>query len=138
VSYLLDTNIISELHKGERCNPAVAEWYRSIGDQDAYTSVLVVGEISKGIEQIRKRDAPRANALKHWLNSVVTAFAERILLVDLQIAETWGQIRAVRSLPEIDALLAATAKVHGLTLVTRNTDDVAGLGADVLNPFSSR
>jgi predicted nucleic acid-binding protein len=133
VNYLIDTNIISEVRKGLRCDPNVAAWYESIVDAELYLSVLVLGEIRKGIERARPKDSDQARALE--LTDVVTSFAERILPVDQVVADEWGRMSAKRPLPTTDALLAATAKVHGMTLVTRNIVDVAGLDADVLNPF---
>ena len=78
----------------------------------------------------------QAEALEAWLHTVVKEFSGRVLTVDAQVADTWGQIFAIRPVPVVDGLLAATAKVHDLTLVTRNVSDVEGLGAEVLNPFS--
>jgi toxin FitB len=135
VNYLIDTNIISEVRKGLKCDPNVAAWYESIVDAELYLSVLVLGEIRKGIERARQKDSDQARALEKWLTDVVTSFAEHILPVDQVVADEWGRMSAKRPLPTTDALLAATAKVHGMTLVTRNIVDVAGLGADVLNPF---
>ena len=135
MSFLIDTNVISEVRKGVRCDANVAVWYDGIGDGELYLSVLVLGEIRKGIELARPRDAGKAAALESWLDQVVQAFAERILTVDLAVAREWGRMSAVRPIPVIDGLLAATAKIHGMTLVTRNEADVASLGADVLNPF---
>ncbi len=135
MNYLIDTNIISEVRKGVKCDPNVAAWYESIADADIYLSVLVLGEIRKGIERARPKDSDQARALEKWLTDVVTSFAERILPVDQVVADEWGRMSAKRPLSTTDALLAATANVHGMTLVTRNIVDVAGLGADVLNPF---
>jgi toxin FitB len=138
VSFLIDTNIISEVRKHARCDRNVAAWYASIADGDLYLSVLVLGEIRKGIELARRRDPAKAIALETWLNEVDAAFGERVLPVDRMVTEEWGRMSALRPLPVIDGLLAATAKTHRMTLVTRNDADVAGLGAEVLNPFRSR
>jgi len=135
VSYLLDTNIISELRKGERCDPGLSAWYASVSDADLFLSTLVLGEIRKGVELSRPRDPGKASALERWLAQVEAAFNTRILGVDLAVADRWGRMNAVRPIPVIDGLLAATAQVNGLTLVTRNARDVAGLGAEILNPF---
>jgi predicted nucleic acid-binding protein len=137
VSFLLDTNIISEVRKGPRCDPRVAAWYASVDDDDLYLSVLVLGEIRKGIEQARPRVPAKARALEAWLAEVEHAFAERTFSIDRRTSDEWGRMSAQRSIPVIDGLLAATAKVHRVTLVTRNEPDVAGLGASVLNPFKS-
>jgi predicted nucleic acid-binding protein len=135
MTYLLDTNIISEVRKGDRCDRNVAAWYASIEDADLYLSVLVLGEIRKGVELVRRRDSTRARALESWLTQVSDAFGERVLPVDRAVADAWGQMAATRPIPVVDGLLAATAKVHHLILVTRDADDVRGLGTEVLNPF---
>lgn len=135
MSYLIDTNIISEVRKGERCDPNVAAWWESIEDAEVYLSVLVLGEIRKGIERARADDVARARALETWLSTLVQSFSERILPIDQTVADEWGRMSAKRSVSTIDALLAATAKAHGLTLATRNVGDVADLGAKVINPF---
>lgn len=135
MSYLIDTNIISEVRKGERCDAKVSAWYESVHDAELYLSVLVLGEIRRGIELARPRDPTKALALEGWLAAVGDAFAERILPINPDVADEWGRMAASRPIPVIDGLLAATAKVHRMTLVTRNEADVAGLGAKVLNPF---
>jgi len=135
MTYLLDTNIISEVRKGDRCDRNVASWYGSLDDSDLYLSVLVLAEIRKGAELVRRRDPTQARALESWLIQVADAFGERVLPVDRAVADTWGRMAAVRPISVVDGLLAATAKVHHLVLVTRDADGVAGLGADVLNPF---
>lgn len=135
MNYLIDTNIISEVRKGERCDPNVAAWYDSIDDASLHLSVLVLGEIRKGIERARPKDPGRARALEKWLSAVREAFTGRILLVDDVVAEEWGKMNALRPISTIDGLLAATAKIHHMVLVTRNMADVADLGAQVINPF---
>lgn len=135
MTYLIDTNVISEIRKGERADPNVAAWYDAVRGDSLYLSVLALGEIRRGIERKRPSDAAQAAALEKWLAAVYRGFGERILPVDRAVAEEWGRIAALRPVSVIDGLLAATARVHGLTLVTRNTADVRGLGASVLNPF---
>jgi hypothetical protein len=137
VNYLIDTNIISEVRKGDRSDPNVAAWYGSIDDRDIYLSVLVLGEIRKGIERARSRDPGRARALETWLSAVRESFGDRVLAVDQSVADEWGRMSAKRPVSTIDALLAATAKIHRMTLVTRNVADIADLGAELLNPFES-
>jgi predicted nucleic acid-binding protein len=137
VTWLVDTAIISEIRKRDRCHPRVAAWWSGVADRDLFLSVLTLGEIRRGIEALRPRDAARAAALDAWLGEVAEAFAPRLLGVDAAVAATWGRLSALRSVPVIDALLAATALVHGLVLVTRNTADVAGLGVQVLDPFGA-
>ena len=138
MNYLIDTNIISEVRKGAKCDQHVAAWYESIADDAVYLSVLVLGEIRKGIERARPNDPTKSRVLESWLSDVVNSFAERILPIDQVVADEWGRMSAKRPLSTIDALLAATAKVHGMTLATRNIADIADLGAKILNPFEPR
>jgi toxin FitB len=133
--YLLDTNVLSELRKGERANARVRDWFRDIPDESLFLSVLVLGEVRVGIENIRKRDAMSATALDRWLAKVQASYGERILPVDRAAADEWGRLVAVGSLPVVDGLLAATARVHELTLVTRNVKDVMRTHVHVLDPF---
>jgi toxin FitB len=135
MSYLIDTNIISEVRKGDRCDPQVSAWYASIVDEDLFLSTLVLGEIRKGVELARARDPDKAAALERWLGQVEAAFGSRVLGIDNAVADQWGRMSAIRPIPVIDGLLAATAATNDLTLVTRNDRDIAGLGAVVLNPF---
>jgi toxin FitB len=135
VSYLIDTNIISEVRKGDRCNARVSAWYASIADNDLFLSTLVLGEIRKGVELARSGDPDKAAALERWLRQVESAFYGRVLGIDNAVSDRWGRMCAIRAIPVIDGLLAATAMTNGLTFVTRNDRNVAGLGASVLNPF---
>jgi toxin FitB len=136
LSYLLDTNVLSEIRKGDRCHPQVARWFAALGEDEIFLSVLVIGEIRQGIERARPRDPGKAQAIEGWLEVVRSAFAGRILGVDLAVAEEWGRMNARRTFPAIDGLLAATARVHDLTLATRDVQDLAGSGARLLDPFS--
>ena len=138
MNYLIDTNIISEVRKGRRCDPNVASWYEKIEDASLYLSVLVIGEIRKGIERIRAKDTIQANAIENWLVAVDKAFGERILPIDRAVANEWGRLNASRPLPVIDGLLAATANIHHMTLVTRNIAEIADLDVQFLNPFEPR
>ena len=137
MNWLLDTNILSELRKGSRCHPNVARWAANLSPETMYLSVLVLGEIRRGVERLRRRDASQAKALAIWLDQVRMAFGGRILEVTEQVAEEWGKNDVPNSKPVVDGLLAATAKVNGLTFVTRNTGDVASTGVAVLNPFET-
>ena len=136
MSYLLDTNVVSELRKGPRCDPGVASWFAGISSEEIYLSALILGEIRKGIENIRRRDQPAAEALEGWFQELVATHSDRILPIDQAIAEQWGRFNVPDPLPVLDGLLAATASVYSLTLVTRNLKHVHRTGVDCLNPFS--
>lgn len=135
MSYLIDTSIISEVRKGDRCDPHVSTWYASVADGDLFLSTLVLGEIRRGVELARSKDPGKAAALERWLRQVEAAFDGRVLGIDNAISDQWGRMSAIRPIPVIDGLLAATALANDLTLVMRNDRNIAGLGARVLNPF---
>ncbi len=136
MTYLIDTNVISELRKRERGHPSVRNRAEQVQQDSLYTSVLVIGEIRRGIELKRRSDPAQASALDAWFASVKRRLEQRILTIDEPIVETWGRLSVPDPLPLIDGLLAATAIMHGLILVTRNTRDVARAGVPVLNPFA--
>jgi predicted nucleic acid-binding protein len=106
VSYLIDTNIISEVRKGARCDAYVSAWYETIADHDLFLSTLVLGEIRKGVELARPRDPAKAAALERWLREVEAAFGGRVLGVDNAVSDQWGRMSAIRPVPVIDGLLA--------------------------------
>ena len=135
MSFLVDTNVISELRKGARCDPSVASWFDALSPDEIFLSFLSIGELRRGIELIRRRDPEAAGALEEWLEGLVHDHGERILSIDREIASEWGRLSVPDPLPVIDSLLAATAKVHGLTLATRNTKDVERTGVKRVNPF---
>jgi predicted nucleic acid-binding protein len=135
LSYLVDTNVFSELRKRDRCHPGVRAWFDGVASAQLHTSVLVIGEMRRGIERVRARESAFAAALELWLADIVMLFEGRIYPVSRAIAEEWGRLASPRNLPVIDTLLAATAIVHGMTLVTRNIKDIADSGVSYLNPF---
>jgi toxin FitB len=135
-SWLLDTNIVSELRKGKRCDVRVLTWFESTEDFDLHLSVMTLGEIRKGIERLRIRDQKQAFILEVWLERLRSDFQDRILDISPAVADYWGRLQGIRPIPVVDAAIAATALEHDLTLVTRNTHDFEGLGLRVLNPFS--
>ncbi len=135
--YLLDTNILSELRKGERTSPEVGRWWLGMQGEELYVSVMALGEIRKGIDRIAKHDANQSIVLERWLSELRAQFLERVLHVSPEVADRWGRLQGIRPLPETDALIAATAIWHDLVLVTRNECDFSGLGVTVLNPFSA-
>jgi toxin FitB len=137
VSYLLDTNVVSEVRKGNRAHKAVMKWFSEVSDDDLHISVLVLGELRQGVERLRARDTASADRLDRWLRRLAEDYEGKILVVDEPVAQAWGRLNVPDPLPAIDGLLAATALVHDLTLVTRNTRDVARTGARLLNPFAS-
>jgi len=95
-----------------------------------------VGEIRRGVERIRRRDARSARVLEAWLRRVVAEHSDRILPIDDAVAEEWGRLNVPDPIPVIDGLMAATARVHGLTLATRNLKDIKRTGAACVNPFA--
>jgi predicted nucleic acid-binding protein len=133
--FLLDTNVVSELRKGSRANAGVRAWIASADEQALFLSVLVAGELRQGVERLRVRDPVQAERLDSWLRALMEGYAERLLPVDARIAELWGRLNVPTPISAIDGLLAATAIVHDLTLVTRNARDVERTGARVHNPF---
>jgi toxin FitB len=136
LSYLLDTNVISELRKGKRAQPSVSAWFADIPDEEIFLSVLTIGEIRLGVENVRRRDPDSAAFLDSWLARLREVHGDRILPIDRAIAEEWGRMNVPDPVPVIDGLLAATAKILGLTLVTRNIKDVEGAGIALLDPFA--
>jgi hypothetical protein len=137
VTWLVDTNILSELRRGNRAHPGIRTWFAEARDEEIFTSVLVVGELRRGIESIRRRDPSGALRLEQWLASLLRDFSPRILPVDAEIAERWGRMNVPDPVPAVDGLLAATALVHDLVLVTRNVRDVEHTGVRLLDPTAA-
>ncbi|CAN5785691.1 type II toxin-antitoxin system VapC family toxin [soil metagenome] len=136
--YLLDTNVLSEVRKGERARASVAAWFDGLEEESIFISVLAIGEIRRGIELARKTDPAKANILDGWLNGLVRYYGSRILAVDERIAERWGRLSLDQKLPDVDGLLAATALVHDLMLATRNVADFKRSGVRLFDPFIVR
>lgn len=134
MSWLIDTNVISDLRKGDRANEGIRAWFAESREDKLFTSVLVLGEIRRGIESIRRRDRPSALALEGWLQRLTADFGDRVLPVDARVADRWGALNVPDPVPTVDGLLAATALVHDLVLVTRNVRDLANSGARLLDP----
>ena len=134
--YLLDTNILSELRKENRCDAGVRRWFEEAASDELFVSVLVLGEIRQGIERIRLRDQAQASALEKWLCWVSTEFADRMLPVDEKVADQWGRLGLHQPVPVLDAFLAATAITRDLTVVSRDEDGFRNTGVRVVNPFS--
>lgn len=134
--YLVDTNIISEARKGKNTNPGVREFFKNTDATDLYLSVQTIGEIRRGLENIRHRgDLLQARKLEKWLDLVVTDYADRILSFDEACAQVWGRLMSPRHEHPVDKQIAAIALIHDLTVVTRNLDDFRGTGVGLSNPF---
>ena len=135
MAYLVDTNILSELRKGKRCHKAVGAWFAAVDDDELFLSVLVIGEMQRGADRIRRRDPKGADALDRWLGNITATYADRILPITLAIARLWGSFGVPDPIPTVDGLLAATAVHHELVLATRNVKDVVRTGVQLVNPF---
>ena len=136
MTYLLDTSVLSETRKRQP-EAGVANWIAATPTDRLHVSVLTLGEIEQGIARVRGRgDRNQASALERWLRDVQAGFEDRVLPVTLPVAAAWSRQQYTRPLPVIDALLAATARVHDLTVVTRNVKDFELTGVQVLNPFA--
>ncbi len=136
MKYLLDTNVLSEVSK-PRGDEKVKRWISSAPVSDLYLSVLVVGELRRGTERLKRRDPEGAKVYEAWLDTVLNDYADRILPMDAQVAEEWGRMSVPDPVPIVDGLMAATAKVRGMTFVTHNSADVERTGVRLLNPFDS-
>jgi hypothetical protein len=137
MSFLLDTNVVSELRKRSP-DPHVLAWYEGVQGAQLFLSVLTLGEIRIGVERARRKDPAQAIALDKWLTRLESSYGDRVVPVDSATADVWARLTAARPLPVIDGLLAATAAARNWTLVTRNTSDVERSGVRVLNPFAPR
>lgn len=137
--YLIDTNVISEARKGPRADGGVRAFFAGVSLDQApiFLSVVTLGELRRGVELIRHRaDVLQARRLETWLQAILTDFADNVLPIDADIAQLWGRLCAPRAENAIDKLIAATALLHGLTVVTRNQKHFASTGVPVLDPFS--
>jgi toxin FitB len=137
--YLVDTNVVSESRKGTRANAGVREFFKQVVANQApiFLSVVTVGELRRGVELIRHRgDAPQAIRLEKWLARLLRDYEDCILDIDSDIAQLWGRLRVPHHENALDKLIAATALIHNLTVVTRNHDDFAATAVRVVNPFS--
>ena len=134
--YLLDTNCISELRKGHRADRNVAAWIQGIHASSLYLSVVTIEELEIGILRLERRDAVQAARYRIWMHQeVLPNFAHRILAVDQAVALRAARLHVPDPRPIRDTLIAATALVHGMTVVTRNIPDFASSGVSVLNPW---
>lgn len=135
MTYLLDTNVLSELRRPAP-SPHVVAWFREADPEGLYVSVLVIGEIRRGVERLRARDAERGRRLEAWLAELRESFADRVLPISEPVGEAWGRLGADRPVPVIDGLQVATALVHGLVFVTRDTKTAMRTGVPWLDPWA--
>jgi len=140
VRYLLDTNVVSELRKVRlgRANAGVGRWADSVSAADLYVLVVTVQELEMGVLLLLRRDPVQGAVLRAWLDTqVLPAFAQRTLPVDVAVAQRSAALHVPDPRPVRDGLIAATALVHGMTVVTRNVADFQPCGVPVLNPWSA-
>lgn len=134
--YLVDTNVISEARKGAKANDGVKKFFLETDADDLYLSAQTIGEIRRGLENIRHRgDLPQTKKLEKWLDLVVTTYADKILTFDQECAQVWGRLMSPHPEHPIDKQIAAIALIHDLIVVTRNVDDFRGTGVRIKNPF---
>ena len=136
--YLLDTNVISELRKAKsgKANDNVVAWANSVSTSSLFLSIISILEVETGILLVERRDQVQGAILRTWLNShVLPAFSERLLPIDLAVAQRCALLHIPDPRSDRDALIAATALVHGMAVVTRNTKDFVGSGVELLNPW---
>ena len=135
--FLLDTNVVSELRKGERADAGVRAWFDEHTSDQLWLSVLVVGELRRGVELLRRRDKRAGKRLGDWLATITSEYGDRIIPITTEVCERWAMLNVPDPLPVIDGLLAATALERDLVLVTRNTADVERTGVALVNPFDA-
>lgn len=137
--YLLDTVVVSELRKRGNANQGVVDFFRTIRVENtpAYLSVITLGELRRGTDKIRYRgDVAQADQLEKWIHATILNHKSNLLAIDADIAQLWGRLRVPHHENAIDKLIAATALIHKLTVVTRNVADFERTGVALLNPFS--
>jgi len=137
--YLLDTNVISELRKAKKADKKVIAWANTIPVSNLFLSAITVLELETGILQVERRDVAQGSVLRTWLNThVLPAFSERILPLDVAVAQRCAKLHIPDPKSDRDAIIAATALVHGMTVVTRNVSDFEKTDVDIINPWEYR
>ena len=135
MNVLVDTNVISELRRGRKAAPRVLAWFAALPAENVFTSVIVLGEIRRGIELVARHDKPQATALEQWYALVRERLADRVLGIDEPVMEQWARISVPDMLPAYDGLIAATALTHCLIVATRSTRDYRRAGIRVVDPW---
>ena len=138
--FLLDTNVVSELRKAgtDKVNPNVEKWAKSVSGQQTFISAITIFELERGVLLMERRDPKQGNILRQWLNShVVAEYSDRIISISVNIARRCAALHVPDPMPYYDALIAATALEHCLTVVTRNTEDFDRIGVKLFNPWIS-
>ena len=134
--YLLDTNVISEIRKGSKSDVNVTSWAKSVSTSSLFLSVITILELETGVLIKERQDPSQGAILRTWLNThVLPAFSERILYIDVAVVQYCAKLHIPDRRPERDALIAATALVHGMTIVTRNVKDFDKTGVEIYNPW---
>ncbi|MDH4409428.1 MAG: type II toxin-antitoxin system VapC family toxin [Verrucomicrobiales bacterium] len=133
--FLLDTNVLSELRKGEKCDSRVRRWAVSTKGDRHCLCVVSLGEIRKGIEILRRKAPDQCPTFERWLEVLKSDYSNDLLPVNEEIMNRWGILQAAQSLPVLDGLIAATALEHGLTVATRKVRDFEKTGVKLVNPF---
>jgi len=137
--FLVDTDVISEARKGDKGNAGVREFFRNASRNNIalFLSAIAIGELRQGVENIRHRgDSAQAARLERWLDRLTVDYADAILPFDQETAQIWGRLRAPHPENPLDKQIAATALIHDLTVVTRNTDHYQPTGVKIVNPFA--
>jgi len=136
VKVLVDTNVLSEVQRGRNAAPNVVAWFAQIPRDQVFTSVVVLGEIRRGIELLARRDKAQAAVFERWYAAMRDRFEDRVLVVDERVMTIWSRISVPNMLPAYDGLIAATALAHGMTVATRDMTDSRRAGIDAINRWS--